>query len=128
MKNKKLKLNDSVGDQFYFHLSNGAVLKSARELLDSLEGMDDGTFRHHVNQERNDFSNWINDVYGSRSLAEQVRGCTTKDSVAACLRKAIQGTAGPQAKAKNSKKKERKIKQVSVPSAKKEKILSLLKA
>ena len=36
--------------------------------------MDDGVFRHHVNDEKNDFYNWIRDVIEDQFLADKIKG------------------------------------------------------
>ena len=52
-------INEEVGEEFYFKLVDGKMLKSVPELLEALKNMDDWVYQHHVNQERNDFVNWI---------------------------------------------------------------------
>jgi hypothetical protein len=81
-----------------FFAANGAVLHDAYELLEELKSMDDGTFHHHVNQERNDFSNWIRDVYRNKRLAAQIGRCKSKDEMIAALEK----TAGSDLKSEVS--------------------------
>lgn len=84
------KLAKPVAQEFYFKLADGSVLKSVRELLDSLQKMDDSTFKHHVSQQKNDFSNWIRDVYKNEPFAKQVARQRTKQQLVDALRKALQ--------------------------------------
>jgi len=53
-----------------FYCVDGGVYHTLREFSDSLLRMSEDTFKHHVNTEKNDFSNWID-------------GCFTKDKEAA---------------------------------------------
>ena len=53
---KQNKLNENVADDKVFWVHDGPVLKNVRELYDYLPNMSDDIFRHHVNEERNDFS------------------------------------------------------------------------
>ncbi len=55
----------------YFYAHNGMVIKNLVELQGALEKMDDGTFKYHANNSKNDFANWIKN--------------TIKDDVAAIL-------------------------------------------
>jgi hypothetical protein len=56
-----------------FYLADGRKVKSLLELTDAFENMSEDVFRHHVNAARNDFSNWINDVFRDRELAQEMR-------------------------------------------------------
>jgi hypothetical protein len=56
----------------YFFLHNGKVLKNLHELTEELKHMDEETFAFHVNQEKNDFYNWIKDVIRDANLASKI--------------------------------------------------------
>ncbi len=56
-----------------FLLSDGRILKDVKELADALEHMSDDVFRHHVNESRNDFSNWTRDILQEKELAEDLQ-------------------------------------------------------
>jgi hypothetical protein len=59
--------------EHYFILVTGVPLKNLKELANSLENMNDWVFSHHVNDSRNDFSNWIKDILGENELAEEIK-------------------------------------------------------
>ena len=59
--------------QKYFFLHEGGELKSLEELYIELQTMEPRVFEHHVNEERNDFANWIRDVMDDRYLAHNSR-------------------------------------------------------
>lgn len=61
----------------WFRLFSGRSLASIRELYDALGSMSDDVWVHHVNRERNDFANWIEAVFQSGELAEQIRNAST---------------------------------------------------
>lgn len=65
-----------------FFLNNGEIVGTVEELMEKLKAMDDGVFRHHVNTERNDFSNWIRDVFLDKKLARDIARLKTKESMA----------------------------------------------
>ena len=60
------------GDGCSFKLADGKEIKNLNELNKSLENIDENVFRHHANDERNDFSNWVRDVVGDEKLAEDL--------------------------------------------------------
>jgi hypothetical protein len=57
-----------------FYLADGRKVKSLLELTEALENMSEDVFRHHVSAARNDFSNWINDVFKDKELAQDIKG------------------------------------------------------
>lgn len=56
---------------------NGTTLTNLYELIDALETMNDETFRHHVNAVKNDFAQWVQDVFSEHGLAHELRRCST---------------------------------------------------
>jgi hypothetical protein len=68
-----------------FFLYNGKTLKSISELADELMSMDDSVFLFHVTKEKNDFANWVRDVFGEAELAQKVAKSKTQQG----MRKAI---------------------------------------
>ncbi len=64
-----------------FRLHGSGTLHSIKDLYTSLESMEDETFSHHVNESKNDFSKWINDVFHENELAEKTKDVRTKESL-----------------------------------------------
>ena len=56
----------------HFIVSDGKKLKSVKELIDSLETMNDDTFRFHANEFKNDFATWLRDVFSHENLAREM--------------------------------------------------------
>ena len=63
----------------FFMMVDGSTLKSLKDLLDAFETMSDDVFYYHVNEERNDFANWIRDCIGEVELAENLAKELNKD-------------------------------------------------
>jgi len=89
-KSKNVKKNsdnlfNEIEPEHYFLVRDGIVLKSLLELVDALEFMDDETFRYHVNDVRNDFYNWIKDVFGEEELAVRVLSANNKNEIQVVL-------------------------------------------
>jgi hypothetical protein len=60
-------------EEHHFILSDGRKLKSLLELADAVHEMSDDMFRSHVNDARNDFSNWIKDIFEEPILADELK-------------------------------------------------------
>jgi hypothetical protein len=56
----------------YFYLPHGQHLKSINELIQALDNMSNDTFKHHVNEHKNDFANWISGVFNEEELAQKI--------------------------------------------------------
>lgn len=66
----------------YFYAHNGMVIKNLVELRIALEQMDDGTFKYHVNNNRNDFMNWIkNTIRDDVAVALLIKSKTRSQAV-----------------------------------------------
>jgi hypothetical protein len=80
--NKALK--KGISPSQYFYLQNGVVLRNLRELSDAIKEMDDDLFDKHVTHDKNDFSEWIKNVFGHEDLAASVGKChSRKDAIKA---------------------------------------------
>lgn len=70
-----------------FVLNNNERLYSIRDLIDSLQDMPEHFFEHHTKYGRNDFSNWIGDVFQYYDIAEAIRDVKTKEELAEILKR-----------------------------------------
>jgi hypothetical protein len=68
-----MDINQEVSPEFYFYLADGRCLKSLSDLAFALGDMEEWVLNHHVNAEKNDFSNWIENIYGDKTLAKKIR-------------------------------------------------------
>lgn len=69
-----------------FRLQSGVMLYSVEDLLYELSKMDEEVFRHHVNEERNDFSTWIEHVFLYSELSDQIKSARNKDEMIRIIR------------------------------------------
>ena len=71
----------------YFVLCDGQVVKDYLELARLLETLNDDMFYYHVNDQKNDFANWINDVFKEEDLAKDLRAARGRMETMALLYK-----------------------------------------
>jgi hypothetical protein len=64
-------LSDTGGDKRFFS-HDGCISSNLQQLADCLVHMSDDSYRHHVMPLKNDFSNWIRDVFGDDKLANDL--------------------------------------------------------
>jgi hypothetical protein len=57
-----MNVNEDVGEELYFYLADGRVIKNIPELISALREMEDWVFEHHVNSEKNDFVEWLSTI------------------------------------------------------------------
>lgn len=68
---KKLLTEPAPHNQFF--VADGSVIKNVAELVWALDKMNEGTYKFHANEEKNDFSSWIRDIFGEEKLAEDLK-------------------------------------------------------
>ncbi|MDP3766242.1 MAG: hypothetical protein Q8R04_07050 [Nanoarchaeota archaeon] len=61
-----------------FFVADGSVIKNAAELVWALDKMNEDTYKLHANEEKNDFSSWIRDIFGEEKLAEDLKTSASK--------------------------------------------------
>ena len=65
-------LSDASSDK-EFRFCNGLHIKNLHELLLAFETIEDDVYQFHANKEKNDFSNWVKDVFEDEELASNLR-------------------------------------------------------
>lgn len=58
---------------YTFGVSDGTRLNNLHDLARALEFMSDATYKYHVNESKNDLSDWVDEVLGIKELAEQLK-------------------------------------------------------
>ena len=69
---KDANIRRKLKPEHHFDLADGKKIKTLFELADELEVMSDEIYNHHATDDRNDFSNWIGEVYQEQELARKV--------------------------------------------------------
>ncbi len=85
----RYKQLENVPEENTFRLKSGQQIKNLYELSIHLAGMDDDTFQHHVNDEKNDFRNWIFDIVKDDRLADRLAGTKDRAKMAKIVEKRV---------------------------------------
>ncbi len=81
---------EAYGDKRFF-VSDGQILSKISDIPTALNTMNDETFSYHVNDERNDFANWISSVFLNGDLSRKIVKLKDRKGMAATLSKALNG-------------------------------------
>ena len=84
-------LTRDIAPEKYFVLANGKPVKNVAELAAILDVLEDHVFSHHVSADRNDFHNWIRDVFEDVELARKVAGVDNKKHLQLIIYRHIAG-------------------------------------
>ncbi len=69
-----------VPSEYVFYLNDGRILHNLIELRDSFKSMSDELYTYHVNSEKNDFYNWVNDIIKDTKLVKDLQKAKTKEA------------------------------------------------
>ncbi len=78
-----------VKPEHYFLFKDGAVVKNLDELYKTIEKISEDTFKHHVNEQKNDFHNWVRDVFEDKELADNLLKTRKKEELIGCIKSRI---------------------------------------
>jgi len=76
-----------VSSDKHFYLNGGKSLSSVEDLAECIGNLSDEEFSHHVNSEKNDFANWIVDVFGDKNLSSELRLVSDKNKAKEILKR-----------------------------------------
>jgi len=65
----------------YFYLVDGNVLTNLKDLTSALKDMKKEIFNYHVTKDKNDFANWIENVFENKELAIKIRKIKTAKGI-----------------------------------------------
>ncbi|MBN2422305.1 DUF87 domain-containing protein [Candidatus Woesearchaeota archaeon] len=80
-----LGYSDDVPPNKLLKLVNGMLVINMKSLYDEIAAMKEADFKQHVNEEKNDFSDWIRNAVGNAKLADVADKIITKDDFLAFL-------------------------------------------
>ncbi len=75
----------------YFSLCTGGLIKDLKELVYTLDYLSEGELNHHVNENKNDFSTWVSEVFNETELAEKLTAAEDKKDMQIALLKHLVG-------------------------------------
>jgi hypothetical protein len=71
----------SLDNENRFFVNNGPAVKDLYELISVLRDIPKDQFEFHVNDDKNDFSEWIHHAIGDTTLADEIRDTRNKYSM-----------------------------------------------
>jgi len=95
-----MKLTEQVADDQAFWINHGPKINSVKELADALDNgsISDDSFNYHINNNNNDFINWIQGVYQNDKLAKSLKRVKTKQTFIKKLKEEMKPAAAKPAK------------------------------
>ncbi len=78
----------AVGDTCFW-VNYGPALRDLLELRNTLREINEEQFKHHVNEIRNDFADWVGDVLEDKKTALQIKKTKTINSMLRVVEKAL---------------------------------------
>ncbi|MBU0757702.1 MAG: DUF87 domain-containing protein, partial [Nanoarchaeota archaeon] len=89
---KSVGFNDEVSPDKLLNLVNGMIVISLKGLYDEIAAIKKSDFEKHVNEEKNDFADWIRTALGNEKLAAVADKIITKEDFLAFLEAVKAGT------------------------------------
>ena len=83
-----VKVYEAFGDKQFF-TSDGKAIANLKDLPGILGEMDEATYEYHVNSDKNDFSNWIGEVFLNDKLAKKIEKTTNREAMIKTLQKEL---------------------------------------
>ncbi len=100
------RFNRDVKPENMLKLNNGMLVVNPRDLYAEIEAMKDSDFKFHVNDEKNDFADWIRNAVGDDELADLLDETKDRKEILELLDKRSKGEKLPKKeKGKDDKKK-----------------------
>ncbi len=85
-----MNLLENTKPEQSFYCIDGSVLRNLKELEQKLRTIGDTAFRHHVNPAKNDFYNWVRDVFQDQGLASEIAKSKTATGAANAVKKSLE--------------------------------------
>ena len=72
-----------------FYFCNGQVVSRLNDLPGVLRNIDDGTYGYHVNNNKNDISAWVSDVFLKGELSQKILRAKSRTGMADVIEKSL---------------------------------------
>lgn len=89
IKVKNLSLVQAPDEQCFW-VQDGKILRNLRDLQKALEEMSNETFCYHVDKEKNNFAQWVEEVLQDITLAKQMGRIKTRKAMLKKVQKRLE--------------------------------------
>lgn len=72
-----------------FWVCDGEILKNLKELAEYLEKIPANIFKYHVSKDKNDFANWVADVFGDSKVAQAMKRSRSAKAMATKIKSVL---------------------------------------
>ena len=69
-----------------FYFNNGQTANTIQTLIKVLSNLDEDTFKHHCNEDKNDFYNWISTGLNHAKAATAIKSAKTRKTMLSKLK------------------------------------------
>ncbi|MFH0769489.1 MAG: hypothetical protein V1932_08025 [Chloroflexota bacterium] len=73
LKQEAKRLLADVPEEYVFRSCNGHILRNMKELGNELKSMTGEHYAFHVNNGKNDFTNWVSDIIKDQKLVKDLQ-------------------------------------------------------
>lgn len=76
--------------EHYFYTCDGKSLKNINEMLDWIQNSHNDHFSHHINKEKNDFSNWTKEILKDTILAKKLKSNANREELIKIIKERLE--------------------------------------
>ena len=73
-----IDINLQTTDEQRFYFQNGNSAASIKEMINTIKISPNSLFSFHVNEEKNDFASWVQNVFNNKKLSDKISRSTTR--------------------------------------------------
>ncbi|MBI4295547.1 MAG: hypothetical protein HY667_00370 [Chloroflexi bacterium] len=95
MKQEAAKMLPNAPAEKVFWCNDGQILSNLKDMESALNNMSDDTFGYHANDQKNDFANWVRDVFGDQKLSNDLVKARSRAQAAKAVSQRIASLSAP---------------------------------
>jgi hypothetical protein len=88
-KQEARKFLSNVLEEYVFRCHDGQIINNLKELQNALATMSDDTYLYHSNSDKQDFSNWVQDIIGDQKLAKDLNNSRSRTKAVLAINRRV---------------------------------------